>query len=262
MKKFVLIICGFLFTSAPVKAQCCGPDLECTAMCIQYFLFSGVGISYGVQQYSAEGFNHYIDVYNQIRTSTLTKQMPKFGSGNVITGTLYLVDLPVEEFRFGLKGSYSVIWENNFSEAGSIGKREYNLMVNSIGVGFDTRMRFMEIIEIKLADIQLLYSNATLTNKLTSASLGNTEEKLKSDESYFGILLGVGAAFYPLGDYLAVEANAGYSLFEIRKIKFSNGALLQQDENTNIAMDNFINGGGIFLNAGIKFALGLENIFK
>lgn len=262
MKKFFLIVIITFIISKPVSAQCCGPDLECTAMCIQYFLFSGVSVTYGVQQYAPDGFNHFIDVYNQKRTSTLTKQMPQFGSGQVITGTLYFVDLPVEDFRFGLKGSFSYMWENSFSEAGSIGKREYNLNVNSFGVGFDTRMRFQEVLEIKLADIQLLYSKAALTNKFTSSSLGNTEEKLNSDEAYFGIIIGVGGAFYPLGEYLAIEANAGYTLLEIRKMKFANGALLQEDENTGITMNNFISGGGLYLSAGIKFALGLENIFK
>lgn len=262
MKKIFLIMFALLFMNKPASAQCCGPDLECTAMCIQYFLFSGVSVSYGVQKYDAKGINHYIDVYNAKRTSTLTKQMEKFGSAQALTGTLYFVDLPVESFRFGLKGSFTYMWENNFSEAGSIGKREYDVTLSTLGVGFETRMLFMEALELKLVDLQLLYSAATFTNRFTSASLGNTEEKLKSSESYFGVMFGVGAAFFPMGEYLSIEANAGYSLIEIRQMKFSNGALLQEDENTNYAMSDFVSGGGIYMNAGIKFALGLENIFK
>jgi hypothetical protein len=249
---FVLFTLGLFLTAPKIDAQeCCGMEY-----CVGFVLYSGVNGGYGVQQYSATGFNDYIKYYNKKRTSTLTKQMDEFGfaKGFTIGGKFFQYE--ADRILFSMKFIYNAMDELHYATA-STGKREYELKLTTLGLGFNVSKVISKSFDFKIADVFLTFNSAKLFNRFISNtnSSQNTEQELKSPESSIGGIYSAGVVFYPLPPFLSFEINVGYSYFTINEMEFSNGSSLAKNEDSNLAMDNFISGGGFFANATIQIAI-------
>jgi len=239
------------------KAQddCCGVG-SIFSMLVQ----SGIQGGYGLQQYSAAGWNHYVDVYNENRTETLTKKMDNFGTAMGFKIGANIIRIQQEDVLFDVKLSYSWMKELNEATAdlpiGGNAKREYELKLGTFGIGIGISYVLSTHFDIKILDGMITWTSADLINKYSDVEV-NTEEKLSSPESALGGSFGSGVVFYPLPPYVSIEANVGYSLFSIDEMRFNDQSSLQVDENTSELMTNFIDGGGVFafiqLNVAVPF---------
>lgn len=250
MKRIILVASSLLMLSVftnTSKAQddCCGIG-SIFSMLVQ----SGIQGGYGLQQYSAAGWNHYVDVYNQQRTETLTKNMDNFGTAMGFKIGVNLIRIQQEEILFDLKLAYSWMKELNEATAdlpsGGSAKREYELKLGTFGTGFGISYVLSKYFDIKILDAMITWTSADLINKYTDVT-SSTEQKLSSLESSIGGSFATGLVFYPLPPYVSIEANVGYSLFSIDEMRFDDQTSLQVDEITSELMTNFIDGGGLFL---------------
>ena len=102
----------------------------------------------------------------------------------------------------------------------------------------------------------LLKDDCTPANViLPQLDLSPVEQKIESPETSIGFIAGTGLVFYPVPPYISIEVNAGYSLFSINEMEFDGGGLLAKNEDSNEAMDNFIDGGGFFAFAHLMVSI-------
>ena len=244
--RFFLAILILLSISSSSQAQqdCCG------AGSLMSVLFnSGVYGGYGIQKFNANGLNHYIDVYNKKRTSTLTQKMDSFEQVKGFRVGANVFQFLVDDILLGMKVSYQWMKEKNEARAnltaGGTARREYELTLKQFGIGMSVAYYANKYIDIKIADLFLTWNSADLVNRLVELN-NATEQKLTSTENPIGFNVAAGLTFYPLPPYIALEATVGYAFFSIDKMQFEDGSLLQVDEDTSEAMTNFIDTGGIY----------------
>ncbi len=247
----------FLFQSFSSKTNaqddCCG-----LGSIMSLVLTSGIHGGYGIQQFSAEGLNHYIDVYNQNRTSTLTKKMDKFGSAVGFKFGINPFQFLVDDWVIGMKLSYHILKEKHEATATlqtGVSRREYELTLKSFHVGLNFAYYISRNLDLKIADLVLTFNSADLKNSLIQPNLPTTEQKLTSSENPIGFLFSTGFVFYIIPPYLSIEGTVGYSIFSIDEMQFEDGSRLQVDENNNSGMTNFIDGGGLYVFAQLNIAI-------
>lgn len=258
MKNAYVFIVVFLFTffTPIIKAQsaCCGLDFLGGML-----LESGVSGGYGVQQFSAAGFNEYIRVYNDNRPA-LTKKMDEFGFAHGWRVGANLLQLQDDHMLYGLNFFYSQLQEKH--EATAVltnnipAKREFALTLISYGFGISFSYVINNSFDFKIADVKISWNNAKLINKFTEGTNASTEEVLKNPEANIGGQISTGLLYYPFPPYISLEANVGYSYFTIDEMQFeSTMQFLASNENSNEKMDNFIDGGGFFAFAQLNIAI-------
>lgn len=252
---FLTLMLSVFSNNSKAQEDCCGVG-SIFSMLVQ----SGIQGGYGLQQYSAAGWNHYVDVYNEKRTETLTKKMDNFGTAMGFKIGANIIRIQQEDILFDVKLAYSWMKEINEATAdlptGGSAKREYELKLGTFGFGFGISYVLNRHFDIKILDAMVTWTSTDLINKYTDVS-SSTEQKLSSPESSVGGSIATGLVFYPLPPYVSIEANVGYSLFSIDEMRFDDQSSLQVDENTSELMTNFIDGGGLFafiqLNVAVPF---------
>lgn len=258
MKKTLVTFSLFsaLFFNTNISyAQCCGVDYI-FAMMVQ----SGISGGYGIQYYDPAGLNNYINLYNQKFASTLKTKMDNFGTATGFKLGANLVQIQQDNILIGLRVAYHQMNEKNSATAelttGGTAKREFDLTLTSIGIGFATSLIVSKRLDIKFLDAMITWNNAKLLNKYSDAST-SSEEKLESPESKIGYTVAGGLTFYPLPPYISFEASGGYAFFSIPEMKFDSGQFLTQTPDGGPKMENFIDTGGFFafiqLNLAIPF---------
>ncbi len=256
MKKYFLLFAALVTFNAPVYSQyCCGLE-ACFGLMGQFGLSAG----YGIQGYSAQGFNDYIQHYNQKRTQTLSKQMGEFGSANSFWfgGKLFQFYIPETKMLFNTRVFAQFTTEKEYAQAGEA-KREYTLTTSTLGFGFGINYVIDNSLDFKLIELFGTYSNAGLKNELKDAVNGNTSQGLESPEGSFGAAVYTGVVVYPLPPNIAIELNLGYNYIDIPEMKFkTGGAYLAANEDTNRRMDNFIDGGGFSIHAVLTVAFDVD----
>jgi hypothetical protein len=258
MKKAVFSLYVFLIFLGNTKitsAQCCGADFL-VSMMVQ----SGVNIGYGVQRYDPSGLNNYIYLYNQKYISRLTTQMGEFGTATGFKFGANLVQFQLDEFLVSIKGSYQQMREKNSAVCGlAMGgnaNEEFDLTLNSLGLGISTSLRLSRRIEIKFLDAMITWNSAKLIDNY-SDPFATTEQKLGSPKSKIGLSLGGGLTFYLVPPYISLEALGGYSFFALSEMQFDTGELLAQYEN-GPAIKNFVSSGGVFAFIQLNLAIPLK----
>ncbi|NWF50428.1 MAG: hypothetical protein HXY49_07785 [Ignavibacteriaceae bacterium] len=254
---FVLTFVLVSFCAKDVSSQndCCG-----VGSLFSYLVRSGISGGYGIQQFDAEGLNNYISVYNQKRVSTLTKKMDDFGLATGFRVGANLFQVQYDDILFGLKLSYQWMKQENEATAtisGATAKREYELKINTLGVGTSFSYILSKHFDIKIIDLLLTWTSAKFINRFSEPGKPTTEETLESPESSIGVIGGTGIVFYPLPPYVSIELNIGYSMFSVDEMQFSDGTSLQVNEDTPEIMTNFISAGGFFAFAQLNLAVPL-----
>ncbi len=257
MKKLsTTIFLFFLFANASsVSAQsCCGLDFLTGAI-----LQSGINFGYGVQQFSAEGLNNYIKVYNNKRPF-LTKKMDDFGFATGWRAGANLLAIEEHNMFYGMNVFYQQMKEKH--EASALlsndipAKREYDLTLISYGVGFWFSYIISKSFDFKVADIRLNFNKAKFINRYTEGTNPSAEQVLKDPEASMGGQISTGLLYYPYAPYVSIELSVGYSYFTIDEMQFeSSGLSLAVNEDSNEKMDNFIDSGGFFAFAQLNVAI-------
>lgn len=252
---FVLAVFVLCFKSARAQDGCCG-----LGSIVGSLVQSGISGGYGFQQYSAEGWNHYVDVYNQNRSETLTKTMDEFGTATGFRLTANLLAIQVDDILMDLKISYQWMQEKNEATAeipnSGTAKREFELSLGTFGTGIGIAYVMSKHFDITIMDLMVTWTSAKLINRYVEPGQPAEEEVLINPENSIGFSLATGIVFYPLPPYLSLEVNGGYHLFSVSEMEFEDtGVRLQVDENTSEVMDNFIDTGGFFVFAQLNFAV-------
>ena len=222
---------------------------------------SGVFGGYGIQKFSAKGFNHYIDVYNENRSSTLTKKMDHFDQVTGFKVGANVFQILVNDILLGMKVSYQWMKSKNEATAmlnGGTARREYDLTLKTFGIGFSLAYYASKNFDIKIVDAFLTWNSADLVNRLIEPNVPVSEEKLTNPDNSIGFSAGTGITFYPLPPYLSFEGSVGYSFFSINEMEFNNGSRLIVDENTLDEMTDFIDAGGLFATIQLNVAIPLN----
>jgi hypothetical protein len=259
MKKlwYVFVVFFFFLTVNRSFAQasaCCGLDVM-AGMLLQ----SGVHGGYGVQQFSATGFNDYIKVYNQNRPA-LNQKMDDFGFAHGWRIGANLLQFQDDNMLYGLNFFYQQMQEKHEASATLTNnipaKREYALTLISYGFGISFSYVLSKSFDFKIIDAKMNWNKSKLVNRYTEGTNPSTEQILKDPEASIGGQVSTGIVYYPLPPYISLEANVGYSYFSINEMQFeSTGQYLAKNENSLEKMDNFIDGGGFFAFAQLNIAV-------
>lgn len=247
-----LVLTNFSFING--QSACCGLDVMAGLL-----LESGVYGGYGVQQFSATGFNDYIKHYNEKRP-TLTKKMDEFGFSHGWRIGANLVQFQNKKMLYGLNVFYQQTQEKH--EATTLlpndisAKREYALTLYSYGFGFAVSYVINKSFDFKIIDTKINWNKVKLINRYIEGTNPSTEQVIKNPDASIGLQASTGLLFYPLPPYISLEANVGYSYFTIDEMQFeSSSAYLANNEDSNEKMDNFIDGGGFFAFAHLNIAI-------
>lgn len=258
MKNFsVFLFVLILFSGPSLFAQgsaCCGLDYMAG-----FLLESGVYGGYGVQQFSATGFNDYIKVYNNNRPA-LTKKMDEFGFVHGWRVGANILNIQDDNMLYGLNIFYQQTKETHGATAtlanDITAKREYDLTLISYGFGISFSYVLSNSFDFKIADVKMNWNNAKLVNRYTEGTNPATEEILKNPDANIGGQISTGLVYYPFPPYISFEVDAGYSYFQINEMQFETSAqFLAKNENSGEKMENFIDGGGFFAFAQLNVAI-------
>lgn len=232
-----------LFLTIRTQAQTCG--FGCLGL-------GGFYAGYSIQNYKAQGFNSFI------RQSLLNnnQQAPEFGKANGFRVGANIFRTKYNNFIFSTKGYYQFLREQNqlsqVPEGDAGGNTRYTLDLNYYGLGVDFGYSLGKLIAIKFVDAEITFHSANLTSDISSASSNTKENTYSNDKLAVGYTLGSGLILRIVGEYISLEATAGYT-------KFSFDSLVNNDENSKpdqvSQINNFITNGGLFgliqLNVGI-----------
>lgn len=257
MKKASVVLFVFVLLSNTylIKAQsaCCGLDIVGGML-----LESGIYGGYGIQQFSATGFNDYIKVYNENRPA-LTDKMDEFGFSHGWKVGANILQFQDDDMLYGLNFFYQQTQEKHEATATLTNdiqaKREYVLTLISYGFGISFAYVMSNSFDFKIADIKVNWNKAKLVNKYSEGTNPTTEQVLKDPEASIGGQISTGIVYYPFPPYISLEANVGYSYFTIDQMQFESGQYLSQNENSGELMENFIDGGGFFAFAQLNIAI-------
>lgn len=251
----VLFVFVLFLSSSLIKAQsaCCGLDIVGGML-----LESGIYGGYGIQQFSATGFNDYIKVYNENRPA-LTDKMDEFGFSHGWKVGANILQFQDDDMLYGLNFFYQQTQEKHEATASLTNdiqaKREYALTLISYGFGVSFAYVMSNSFDFKIADVKVNWNKAKLVNKYSEGTNPTTEQVLKDPEASIGGQISTGIVYYPFPPYISLEANVGYSYFTIDQMQFESGQYLVQNENSTEQMENFIDGGGFFAFAQLNIAI-------
>ncbi|MCU7498710.1 MAG: hypothetical protein ACM3UR_14410 [Bacteroidota bacterium] len=232
-----------LLFSLRTQAQTCG--FGCLGL-------GGFYAGYSIQNYKAQGFNNFI------RQALLNsnQQLPEFGKAKGFRVGANIFRTKYNNFVFSTKGYYQFLREQNQmsqpAEGDGGGSTRYTLDLNYYGLGVDFGYSLGKLIAIKFIDAQVTFHSANLTSDVSTTSSTLKESAYSNDKLAVGYTLGSGVIFRIVGEYISLEATAGYT-------KFSFDSLVNNDENSKpdqvSSINNFITDGGLFgliqLNVGI-----------
>ncbi|HEX2867861.1 MAG TPA: hypothetical protein VHO03_12505 [Ignavibacteriales bacterium] len=246
MKLYIALAALFLLLiSFRTEAQTCG--FGCLGL-------GGFYAGYGIQDYKATGFNEFIR--KTAGSASATVQMPEFGRANGFRVGANIFRTRFNNLIFSTKGYYQFLKEENqlfenIEGDGSVNTK-YTLNLNYYGLGVDVGYSLGKLLAVKFVDAQVTFHSANLTSAVTSSEAPLKETDYSNDKLAVGYTLAGGLIFRLAGDYISLEATAGYT-------RFSFGNLINDDLNSKpdevTAIDNFISDGGLFgliqLNVGI-----------
>ncbi|HZW38735.1 MAG TPA: hypothetical protein VFF33_05505 [Ignavibacteriaceae bacterium] len=228
--------------------------------CMEILGGSRISFGYGVRSYGAEGFNNYINVYNQNRPQ-LNKKMDKFGMGMGFHGAIdfnYLVD-PYDYTYMSFGFQYEHVNESHEANAvfnGGIATREYVLSFTALSMNMSVSLPMARYMDWTVLGGSLDLYNATLKNNYKEPGISKTEKL--SSESTFGGEIYSGVRLYLFTNFVSIETLIGYSFVSIPTLNFENGNSLSRTENDGTEMDNFMSGG---FYGKMHLSIGIPNLY-
>ncbi|MCU7494557.1 MAG: hypothetical protein HF314_01435 [Ignavibacteria bacterium] len=232
-----------LLLSTRAEAQTCG--FGCLGL-------GGFYAGFNIQNYKAEGFNDFI----RKSASSASQQMPEFGKAKGFRVGANIFRTKYNNFIFSTKGYYQFLKEENQVlqpiEGDVSSSTKYTLNLNYYGVGVDFGYSLGKFLAIKLVDAQVTFHSASLTSEVSSTTAPLKENDYSNDKLSVGYSLGSGLIFRIVGEYISLEATAGYTKISVGKLV--NDTLNSSSDEIS-SINNFVSDGGLFgliqLNVGI-----------
>jgi hypothetical protein len=212
--------------------------------CLGFFSGYG-GVAY--QSYKADGLNHIVKEFNEMKFSTLDNPLQEYyGAVGYRVGINFFRATWESGFILTAKGFYqSLSRTREASETSIDGNTNYTfeLDLKNWAVGIDFGYAITSFLSWKIIDGSINFNNVSLTNTINSSE-GTDVSKYKSDSGVIGYSVGTGLIIFLIKDYISLEGFAGYTGLKIEKLKFDEGdanlfnVLIEEENN------NFIEAGG------------------
>jgi len=208
------------------------------------------GITY--QKYNAEGLNNFVNLFNEMNSSTLNQPLEEFyGAVGYRVGINFFRATFESGIIISAKGYYqSLSRTRKASEtfADATTNYRYELDLKNWAIGFDVGYAFTNYISWKIVDGTVNFNNVSLTETVNLSGGVSEVSKYKSESGVFGYTLGTGIIVSIFKDYVSLEGLVGYTKLQIEDLKTDEGEFfLKPPPNALIQIvdpGNFIDSGG------------------
>jgi hypothetical protein len=219
-------------------------------------LVGGYG-GYSYQQYQPGMLGTYINQFNTSLSSSDEQTIDNFGKADGYRVGLNFFRAKFSWFFLTAKGYYQSLNESHDGRrisSGNLFHYDYDLKLNSWGVGLDVGIPIFNGLHWKILDGTLLINSARLTETVNSAVEGTSIRKFNNEKTELSFSIGSGLIVEILKDYISLEGILGYSNFNINKMTTDDNIqfkdlFLSSDDN-----EPFIKSGGF--NAVIQLNVG------
>jgi hypothetical protein len=235
---FTIIIISVVSFNTNIKSQTFGFG------CLGFFSGYG-GVVY--QSFKADGLNHFVKYFNEMRPSTLDEPLEEYYEAiGYRVGVNFFRATWESGFILTAKGFYqSLSRTREASETSVDGNTNYTfeLDLKNWAVGIDFGYSITSYLSWKIVDGSINFNNVSLTNTINSSE-GTDVSKYESDSNVLGYSVGTGVIIFLIKDYISLEGFAGYTGITIEKLNYNEGNrsllnALNEEENSN-----FIESGG------------------
>jgi hypothetical protein len=213
---------------------------------------------YSYLQYKADGLNDYISFFNSENKDSIITPMGKFktAQGYIVGINFFRAKFP--SMIITTKGFYESLSKKENAELsstlGGSSYHDYDLKLNSWGVGVDLGTELFAGLSWKIIDASLLYNQAVFTKTENLPGAYTSTETYKSDFN-LGYSLGTGFIFELVDEYVTLEGLAGYTSISVSSVHKDDGTELTVNDGSTEPINNFIVSGGF--NAVVKLNVGL-----
>ena len=209
---------------------------------------SGIFGGYGIQMYSAEGFNTAIK-----ENEGLSENFKDYGTAWGWRVGANIIQLQREQLIMGLKFYYQSMTESQEAAGtfnGEPSTQEMKLSLTQLNLGISFSYIINNSFDIRIFDIYITWTSGELTNTIKSNNAPSIDI-YKSPETNTGFTADAGFVYYPFPPYVSLEVLGGYSLFSVEKVELAGG------NNFPTGNTDFIDSGGFFavavLTVGLPF---------
>ncbi len=247
-KTITLLLFLFLIFNNVIKAQSFGFG------CLGFV--GGYG-GYSYQAYDASGLNTYVNNFNYSNKDSMLSSMGKFGKATGYRVGINFFRANIKGFILTTKGFYQYLIEKNsattISEQGN-STSIYELDIKNWGIGIDLGTTISGALSWKVIDAALLINTITFTNTRNMPGPETSVKSYSNENSVLGYSFGTGFILSIIDQYISIEGTAGYTLFNVDRMKSGDGNEMPLTENSTQPMRNFIANGGF--NAVVQLNVG------
>ncbi len=216
---------------------------------------------YSMQRYEPTGLNNYIQVFNSIRTDSLTEKMPNFGTATGYRAGVNFFRANFSGFILTFKGFYQALREKKSAQLYAVNTGvssvTYQLDIKGWGAGIDLGTTIIGGLSWKVIDAAVTFNSLNFKTTTNNPSGYTVLLNYATDKPALGYSIGTGFIFDIIEDYISIEGLAGYSVFSIDTVQLADGTILSLNENSAAPMKDFIKSGGfnavVQLNIGFPF---------
>ena len=168
MKNFIAVLTIsmlFAFSVPDVSAQddCCGMGSIFSSL-----LQSGIFGGYGIQQYSAGGWNEIIQ-----NTPGLVENFEDFGFAHGWMVGANVIQVRHEDLLVGIKFYFQSFTENQQATGtyeGEEATQEFDLKINNWNLGLSLSYILNNNFDLRIMDVYMTFPSSTLKNEISTAS--------------------------------------------------------------------------------------------
>ena len=233
------------------------PDIKAQSLGFGCLGFVGGYVGYSYQKYNPKGLNNYVNAFNAANKDSLSSPMSKFGEAQGYRIGINLFRANIKGFILTTKGFYQYLSEKNTANINAedgFTNAVYLVEMRNWGFAVDLGTAITDILSWKVIDAALLYNTASFTNTTNSPGPITILMKFNSEKYSFGYTVGTGFILQLIDQYISLEGLAGYTAFNIDKMKTGEGTELTVSETSKQVMRNFISSGGF--NAVVQLNIG------
>lgn len=213
-------------------------------------------MGYGMQTYQAEGINQRVDFFNSFHKDSLASPLKNFGQAAGYRFGLNFFDQRFSGFNLSFKGFYQKLSQQNKAiiKSGTIEiARTFEVQITSFGIGVDFGTHITEMLNWKILKTAITYSQADFIESEDRPGVLTKKDDYKSSKANIGYSISTGFVVNLIGNYISLEASAGYNLFKFTQLKKEDGTLLTVNEQSDQPMPLAIDNGGLAGRIQINF---------
>ncbi|MFA6597775.1 MAG: hypothetical protein WCS69_08630 [Ignavibacteriaceae bacterium] len=236
MKKYFFIL---LFISANLHGQDLG--FGCLGLV-------GGFAGYGVQTYQVKGINERVDFFNAAHKDSLDSPLKNFGQAAGYRFGINFYNQDFSGFNLSFKGFYQKLSQQNKAiiKSGTIEiAKTFEVQITTFGLGVDFGTPIMEMLNWKILKTAVTFSQADFIESEDRPGVLTKKDDYKSNRATIGYSISTGFVVYLIGNYISLEASAGYNLFRFKQLKKEDGTLLTVNEQSDQPMPLAIDNGGL-----------------